>query len=131
MSTCSSDFLDSAKYLFLKGDEIGYRCAISRAYYSMFHESLASLQSVPNYSSNHHKNLIGYMTTPSEHKLEPYDSMSIKVLGYNLRQLREARNEADYHISEVTVSQGMAELAIESAQFYFSKWTELKSAIAS
>lgn len=131
MSSSSADFLDGAKYSLQKDDEIGFRCAISRGYYAMYHEALASLKHVPNYLSNHHGNLIGYMTTSSEHKSEPYESRMIRVLGYNLKQQRDARNEADYHISQVTVTKEMAETSVEAAQLFFTKWSDLKSAKAS
>lgn len=97
----------------------------------MFHEALNSLTCVPNYSSNHHSNLIGYMTNAAENKAEPYDKMALKVLGYNLKQQRGARNEADYHLSEVTISSDMAALSVEAAKLFFSKWHDLKAAKAS
>lgn len=86
---------------------------------------------MPAFSSNHHSNLIGYMSNKVENKLEPYDSVQLKLLGYNLRQQRAARNEADYHLSEVTVSKEMAETALYSSRLFFQKWSELKQAIAS
>jgi len=55
----------------------------------------------------------------------------MRLLGYNLKQLRDARNEADYHIADISVSKEMADTAIASAELYFSKWTALKSAKAS
>jgi len=112
-------------------NESGFRGCISRAYYASYHQALESLQSVPAFSSNHHSNLIGYMSNKAENKLEPYDSAQLKVLGYSLRQQREARNEADYHISEVTVSKEMAETALAGSRLFFQKWNDLKKAIAS
>lgn len=126
-----NDVLQVAQHCSLMACEAGYRSCISRAYYGVFHETLASLVAIPNYSSNHHANLIGYMTTPSEHKSEPYDSRTLKVLGYNLKQQRDCRNEADYHLTEVTVSEDMAKASLEAANLYLSKWEELKSSKAS
>ncbi|MCK2177298.1 hypothetical protein [Enterobacter asburiae] len=131
MSIQSSDILNAAKLCLEMNSEAGFRSCTSRAYYSMYHESLDALQCVPNYTSNHHSNLIGYMTTPAETKTEPYDSRVVKVLGYNLKQMRDARNEADYRISELTVSRSMAEASLESAELYFSKWNDLRAAKAS
>ena len=131
MSITSSDFLNIAKYCLDNDDEAGFRSCISRAYYAMYHESLSSLKFAPKFSSNHHGNLIGYMTTPSEHKAEPFDSHLIKVLGYNLKQQRDARNEADYRITGVTTSREMAEASMAAAKLFFSKWDSLKSAKAS
>jgi len=131
MSVNSIDFLDAAKHYSLMADEASWRSAISRAYYAMYHETMLSLTCVPKYTNNHHGNLIGYMTTPAECKSEPFDTRSMRVLGYNLKQMRDARNEADYHITDVSVSKEMAETGIESAELYFSKWIEIKSAKAS
>ncbi|MEN4196851.1 hypothetical protein [Serratia marcescens] len=127
----SNDFLVSADECKKCGNEAGYRNAISRAYYAMYHETLHTLQSVPRYSSNHHSNLIGYLKTKAENKLEPYDPNKMKVLGYNLDQQRKARHEADYEVSHVTVSEDMASAAIESANLYFQEWSNLKAAKAS
>ncbi|EOZ2961933.1 hypothetical protein LH671_16590 [Enterobacter kobei] len=131
MSINSIDFFNAAKQYSSMADEASWRSAISRAYYSMYHETMVSLTCVPKYTSNHHGNLIGYMTTPAECKGEPYDSRTMRLLGYNLKQLRDARNEADYHIADISVSKEMADTAIASAELYFSKWTALKSAKAS
>lgn len=126
-----SDILQVAKHCSQMACESGYRSCISRAYYEVFHETLAALVAIPNYSSNHHANLIGYMTKPAEHKAEPFDSQRLKVLGYNLKQQRDSRNEADYHLTEVTVSEDMAKTSLEAANLYLGKWAELKASKAS
>ncbi|XGI80012.1 hypothetical protein ACED16_24340 [Enterobacter hormaechei] len=131
MAIISDDLLRCADSLIELDNEGGFRSCISRAYYASYHHALESLQSVPAFSSNHHSNLIGYMSNKVENKLEPYDSAQLKLLGYNLRQQRAARNEADYHLSEVTVSKEMAETALNSSRLFFQKWSELKQAIAS
>lgn len=131
MTVLSSDFIKSACNCLDQDTEVGYRSCISRAYYGMFHEAMMSLEHVPHFSNNHHGNLIGYMTNPAECKNEPYDARRLKVLGYNLKQMRDARNEADYHISEVTVSKQMAEAGLESANLFLGKWSDLREALAS
>ncbi|MFV9258389.1 hypothetical protein ABQ433_04845 [Citrobacter freundii] len=131
MPVNSNDILSCADSLIELENETGYRSCVSRAYYASYHHALESLQAVPAFLSNHHSNLIGYMCNKSENKLEPYDSAQMKLLGYNLRQQREARNEADYHISEVTVSKEMAETALASSRLFFQKWNDMKKAIAS
>ncbi|HBM3072759.1 TPA: hypothetical protein LVM72_005284 [Klebsiella michiganensis] len=131
MSVNSTNFIETALCCMNSETESGYRSCISRAYYGMFHEAMTSLTCVPAYSMNHHTSLISYMTNASECKLEPYDKHKLKVMGYNLKQMRDARNEADYHISEVTVSREMAEAGLESAGLFFGKWIDLKDAKAS
>lgn len=93
----------------------------------MFHHTLSCLDHVPNYISNHHANLIGYMTNKSENKHESFDQQKMKVLGYSLRQQRDARNESDYDLSDITVSEDMAIHSFSTAQIYFDKWDELIS----
>lgn len=127
MTTKAAEILKVAEECFSLANEPGYRSCISRAYYGMFHETMSCLQSVPDYSSNHHSNLIGYMTTPAENKSEPFNSKTLKILGYNLRQMRDSRNEADYNLSDVTISQEVAQSVLESAKLYFEKWRNLRS----
>lgn len=131
MSVDSKDILKVAQSCCDLDCEPGFRSCISRSYYAMFHESLANLKNVPSYSSNHHAGLISYMTSPAQTKSEPFDSYKLKVMGYNLKQQRDARNESDYHIKEVTVSKDMALTSIAAANLYFSKWEDLKLSIAS
>ncbi len=131
MAVTSSDVLQVAGECLNQKCEGGFRSCISRSYYAMFHHTLSSLQHVPHFSSNHHANLIGYMTNKSENKLEPFDPQKLKVLGYSLRQQRDARNESDYDLTDITVSEDMAKLSFSAAQMYFDKWDELKSSKAS
>lgn len=131
MAVSADNILEIAKRCLEMQCEAGYRSCISRAYYAMYHQTLASLQCVPNYSANHHSNLIGYLTNPVETKSEPYDSKKLKVLGYNLKQQRDARNEADYHLSEISISEEVAQSSYEASQLYFSIWADMKSTLAS
>ncbi|WP_210502200.1 hypothetical protein [Pantoea ananatis] len=131
MAVTSNDVLQVALGCLKQQCEGGYRSCISRSYYAMFHHTLSCLQHVPHFSSNHHANLIGYMTNKAENKLEPFDSQKLKVLGYSLRQQRDARNESDYDLNDVSVSEDMAKLSFSTAQLYFDKWEELKSSKAS
>jgi len=86
---------------------------------------------MPSFTHEHHKNTVGYMSSPSECKSEPYPTQKLKSLAFVLRQWRDARNEADYDLTGVTVSKEMGEVAIAAAELYFEKWEELKSAKAS
>ncbi|WP_449542311.1 hypothetical protein [Enterobacter ludwigii] len=103
MSIRGTDIIAVAGELIKIDNEASYRSCISRAYYGMYHETLGNCTCVPVFSGSHHSGLIGYLTTPSEHKREPYDSRKLKSIGYFLRQQRDARNEADYHLADVTV----------------------------
>lgn len=131
MAVTSNDVLEVANECLKQHCEGGYRSCISRSYYAMFHHTLDCLEHVPRFSSNHHANLIGYMTNKSENKLEPFDSHKLKILGYSLRQQRDARNESDYDLADITVSENMAKSSLSSAQLYFNEWNDLQSSKAS
>ncbi|HEN3281720.1 TPA: HEPN domain-containing protein [Yersinia enterocolitica] len=126
MPITSQNFLDSAKKCSSLGDEADYRNTVSRAYYSMYHEALSSLLCIPNYSSNHHSNLISYLRTKSENSKEPFDTFKMRSLAYRLDQQRQARHEADYDISSVEISKDIAESAIAAADLFFDDWSSLK-----
>ncbi|HEH9405095.1 TPA: hypothetical protein SIA26_002602 [Aeromonas bestiarum] len=131
MSATSEQILETARLCQSENNESGFRSAISRAYYSMLHESIGSLTALPNFTHEHHKNTVGYMLNPAECKSEPYPTNTLKSLAYVLKQCRDARNEADYDLVNVTISQKLGQDAIETAELYFEKWKQLKSAKAS
>lgn len=131
MSITGCDIIALAGEILKFENEASYRSCISRAYYGMYHETLLNCTSLPAFSGSHHSGLIGYLTTPSEHKMEPYDSRKLKAIGYFLRQQRDARNEADYHLTDVTVSKQMAETSLAAAELLLGKWEELKTPKAS
>ncbi|ELY2476135.1 hypothetical protein SOJ77_004045 [Cronobacter sakazakii] len=131
MPVTSNQILDTARLCLSENIESGFRSAISRAYYSMLHESIGSLTSIPHFTRDHHKNTVGYMSTPSECKAEPYSANTLKSLAFVLRQCRDARNDADYDLINLTVSKEMGQDAIEAAEIYFERWEQLKSAQAS
>lgn len=131
MSISGTDIIALAGELVKIDNEASYRSCISRAYYGMYHVTLGNCTCVPVFSGSHHSGLIGYLTTPSEHKMEPYDSRKLKSIGYFLRQQRDARNEADYHLADVTVSKQMAETSLAAAELLLGKWEELKTPKAS
>lgn len=127
----SHDILATAKHCAAEGTEGGARSATSRAYYSMLHEAMDSLEHMPNFTHEHHKNTVGYMTTPSECKNESFPTQRLKSLGFVLRQWRDARNEADYDLVGVTWTQENAQDAIDAAEEFFQRWNDLKASKAS
>lgn len=131
MPVCGNEVLETAKHCLAQGNESGYRSAISRAYYSMLHEAIESLEHIPNFTHDHHKNTVGYMTNSVECKNEPYPAIQLKSLGFVLRASRDARNEADYDLVDVTLNADNANDAIEVAELFFQRWAALKAAKAS
>jgi uncharacterized protein (UPF0332 family) len=87
-----SDFLNHAKRLIDPKNsptEVDWRSAISRAYYSLFHESVAALQkknyTIPN--TNAHK-----FVSDTLHTLD-------RNMGRKYKALRDDRNQADYQLT--------------------------------
>lgn len=126
MPTTSQEFLSSAERCLAEDSEIGYRNAISRAYYAMYHEIKESLTCLPSFQRDHHKNLIGYLRNKAENKLEPYDHDSLKSMAYKLEQQRRSRNEADYDLQNCMIDKAMSEQSLEEAKLIFAKWVTLK-----
>lgn len=131
MLISSTDILETARHCASQDCESGYRSAISRAYYSMLHEAISSLEHLPSFSHEHHKNTVGYMTNSAECRAEKYSVTQLKSLGYVLRACRDARNEADYDLESVTLNVQNANDAIETAELFFERWASMKSEKAS
>jgi uncharacterized protein (UPF0332 family) len=86
MSITAKDFLNFAEWLnnFDANDEIGQRCAISRAYYGAFHAAIESL-GIDDYEN--HQSVIK--------EIKALDF----TLGAMLYDLKKRRVEADYRLS--------------------------------
>ncbi|CNI46172.1 HEPN domain-containing protein [Yersinia pekkanenii] len=127
MSINSSDFLYSAVISCDSAEEVDFRNAISRAYYAMYHESLRALTCLPGASRDHHACLIKYMSSSAENKNEPYESSKLKSLSYRLKQQRNLRNQADYKIDDISITQMQAKVTIKATEKFFEDWGTLKS----
>ena len=130
MPITSSEFLSSAERCFAEDCEIGYRNAISRAYYALYHEIKDNLTSLPAYTRDHHASLISYLKNKGENKLEPYDPRSLKSMAYKLEQQRLARNEADYDLSSCGINKAMAQQSILEVKTIFSQWEQMQTDVA-
>ncbi|MFM4993845.1 hypothetical protein ACEUCK_18185 [Aeromonas veronii] len=122
MSVFSKDFLSFATDSVQRADEIGYRNAIARSYYAMFHEVRELVVSLPNYSSHAHDGLIQYLRNPN--KDEPYDKMALRGLAAMLQQQKGKRVVADYDLSSDVNSSDALE-SIKTAERFFQKCQEL------
>lgn len=119
MTIKSDDFLESSHHCLNSACEAGYRNTISRAYYSMYHKSLEELKNIPSCTRDHHSNLIRYMRGDLGSPNENLSASRLKILGYELRQMRQARNESDYRISESSIGESVARESIETAKYFF------------
>lgn len=130
MPTTSFEFLESAERCCAEDCEIGYRNAISRAYYAMYHEVKGNLTSLPSYSRDHHSNLIGYLRNKAENKLEPFEASKLKSMAYKLEQQRLSRNDADYDLGNCAIDKNMAEQCLLEVKAVFTEWQQMKTDLA-
>ncbi|HIC8859654.1 hypothetical protein E5E96_21005 [Aeromonas sp. 1805] len=118
----SKDFLIFATDSAQRADEIGYRNAVARSYYAMFHEVRDLVVSLPNFSSHAHDGLIQYLKNPD--KDEPYDRMALRGLAAMLQQQKGKRVIADYDLVGDVNSNDALE-SIRTAERLFQKCHEL------
>ncbi|WP_414667431.1 HEPN domain-containing protein [Escherichia coli] len=121
MTIQSSDFLRSSEHCLSLDEEVGYRNAVSRAYYAMFHRAGEALENIPSAEHNHHANLINYMQGRLGLPQENISAARLKLLAYDLRQMRQARNEADYRLTESKVNADVAKESLLTAQHFFNR----------
>lgn len=124
MTTTSTDFLNSSHHCLGFEGEIGCRNAISRAYYSMYHLANETLENIPECQRDHHSHLIKYMRGQLGIPKEAISAGKLKVLGYELRQMRQARNEADYRIDESRINTEVANESLLTAKHFFRRLVE-------
>lgn len=124
MSINGIDFLKSAMSCLEQDNEAGFRNAISRAYYAMYHETLNLLPQYKKPKKNHHYSLIDYLHSfkNDESNVFPY-----RPLSYRLKQQRNFRNQADYNIDGITITYNNAQATIKEAEIFLEN---CKSAIS-
>jgi len=125
MTISSQDFLDSAEICLANDDEIGYRNAVSRGYYALYHEISGRMTYMPRYARDHHAALIEYLNTNTLHKNEPFESVKLKSLSYKLKSIRLERNEADYDLDCMKFSREMAEQSLIQIRNIFKDFKEM------
>ncbi|MCU6184383.1 hypothetical protein KWH94_14745 [Citrobacter cronae] len=121
MTIQSFDFLRSGEHCLSLDEEVGYRNAVSRAYYAMFHRAAEALEHIPSVEHNHHANLISYMQGRMGVPKENIPAARLKLLAYELRQMRQARNEADYRLSDSKINASVARESLLTAQHFFKR----------
>ncbi|MFO3773766.1 hypothetical protein [Serratia marcescens] len=124
MSVKDVEFLASAFTSFKLDSEIGYRNAISRAYYSTYHKSLERVTKMPKAKGSHHAALIKYLESQECIKNERYPAEILKELARSMRQLRGMRNRADYNLDTV-ITQGIAADHLMLARRIYALWGDL------
>lgn len=117
-------FLASAITNFNLGDEIGYRNAISRAYYSTYHKSLTRITRMPRANGSHHAALIKYLESKECSENEGYQAETLKELAACMRQLRGMRNRSDYNL-DTTITQETAADHLILARKIYALWGDM------
>lgn len=123
MSIQGKDFIDASRACLDTKSESGFRSAISRAYYAMYHETCCILTCCPPTT---HDGVVKYLTSDARRKGEPYELMSLTQLGAVLKQQKIKRKRADYELAE-TITQTEAEGSISVVDKMLTKIAEMKS----
>lgn len=118
-------FAEHAKTL---GSEIGYRNAIARAYYAMFHQVQTSLIACPKFVGGTHQGLADYLNKAVP--TEPYDKTYLRRLAAILNQQKGRRNIADYELDK-TFTLSDAQAALDTATRLFDLCQEMKDSVES
>lgn len=122
MAVTSNCFLEHARSLAKRGDEISLRSAISRAYYSVYHRLKAypdrfSLRTEAA-SKGAHDQLIRTLRNADSGVLKHADSIALTRVAQELAELRDMRSQADYHLDQ-TVTADDWEVAIYKIECLF------------
>lgn len=105
MTIAAHDILTTAEKICGFSNEAGYRSAISRAYYSVFHccleweKSLAIPGSGSGHEGGHHQQLINRLRNPAPEVKDPATRMLSKKIAARVEALRTKRVAADYLLS--------------------------------
>ncbi|MDE9544769.1 hypothetical protein [Xenorhabdus bovienii] len=121
MSITCQDLLSFAEDCFSRKDEVGFRNAISRAYYAAYHNVYPAMQGGPK---DNHQGLIDYLKTESWKDNEEYKKPDLLALGYMLQTLKDNRILSDYKLSH-DVKKIDAEMAIATSRKVLEKITEI------
>lgn len=97
MSVCGQDFMNFAEKCIDFDDEIGFRNAVGRAYYGVYHEICSKLEHC--YVTDSHEEVRKYLMSEARTKDEPFDKGHLKRVGAFLHSLHVQRKWADYRLS--------------------------------
>lgn len=126
MSIQGKEFIRAAQASMSSDCEAGFRSAISRAYYAMYHETCGILTCCPPTS---HDGVVQYLTTDARRKSEPYELMSLVQLGAVLKQQKTKRKRADYQLAE-DISSSEANASLSAVEKMLAKIDAMKISVA-
>lgn len=97
MSVSGQDFIEFAEKCVTFDDEIGFRNAIGRSYYGVYHEICDKLEKCP--STESHQGVRDYLTNTAWLKgYEPFEKFKLIQIGVWLRHMYTRRKWADYQL---------------------------------
>lgn len=127
MAVTSNDFMSFAEHSKALSTEIGFRNAVARSYYAMYHHTQESLLNCPKYIGASHDSLREYLTRAKP--TEPFDKSYLRRLSAILNQQKGFRNIADYELDK-TFTEDDAVSALAVANAFFELCKEMKDSIA-
>lgn len=117
-------FLKSAIVNFNMKNEIGYRNAVSRAYYSTYHKSLSCVKHMSEAKGSHHAALIKYLDSGYCSQNEEHNEVVLHQQSVNMKRLRNARNLADYKL-DASITERFAKNHLELAVKIYELWGDV------
>jgi len=126
MSIQGKDIIEVSRACMESDSEAGYRSAISRAYYALYHETCGALTCCPPTT---HDGVVQYLSSDARRKSEPYELMSLIQLGAVLKQQKTKRKRADYELTE-TVIRTEASASVKTVEKMLDKIVSMKSQAA-
>ncbi|MEX6095799.1 hypothetical protein ACMFGU_18270 [Morganella morganii] len=122
MSATGGDFFDFACDCMKLGTEIGYRNAIGRSYYGLYHEVCAAMKNCPPTS---HQGVAEYLQHNAWKGNEPYSKSDLRVLGIVLQQQHSKRKWSDYDLVR-NITENDALESIKTVQKMMDKLSDMK-----
>ncbi len=126
MSVVGQDFVDHAERCITFGDEIGYRNAVGRAYYGVYHEICSKLEHC--YVLTSHEGVREYLLSAARCKKEPYDKTVLRQIGAILHNMHVQRKWADYQL-ERELHKSDAESSLNIAKDAMNRIREMHEAV--
>lgn len=122
MAVTYIDILSFAKDCINRDDEVGYRNAISRAYYAAYHCVYPLIRYGPKGS---HQGLINYLLQADSAKKESCNKKTLLALAYAMQNLKGMRVIADYSLNNENMNKVNASSSIITSEKLINKIKEI------
>lgn len=122
MSVNSDSFMLVAQHDLALGQEIGYRMAVGRSYYAVFHKLLESFNQYQfdHSSSGTHSDVYDYLLNGAGATYENKDPKQFKIIAYQFMQAKQKRVHADYNLA-LDYKKETAEIELRQAEKLIKK----------